>query len=98
MGGLLMSGQLLGWGPGHLHEAGQARLIYKISPNQLDNPKMYWPQMARNAINGMCIELYVVTLSHQITTEIWLRDGKNNAKVTIKCNNFYDLGDYNKTT
>ncbi len=37
-------------------------------------------------------------LSHRIMTELRLRDGKKNAKVAMKCNNFYDLGDYNKTT
>ncbi len=37
-------------------------------------------------------------LSYMITTEIRSCDGKINAKVAMKCNNFYDLGDYNKTT
>ncbi len=34
-------------------------------------------------------------LSHQKKTEIRSRGGKKNAKVAMKCNNFYDLGDYN---
>ncbi len=42
--------------------------------------------------------LALMPLSHQITNEIRSHGGKKIAKVAMKCNNFYYLGDYNKTT
>ncbi len=41
---------------------------------------------------------FFMPLSHQIMTEIRSCDIKKNAKVAMKCNNFYDLSDYSKTT